>query len=312
MSDDGPAGLVLMAAVARRHYLQGQSKVEIADELGISRFKVARLLETARDRGVVRIEIVRQGSLDVEVSARLQERFGLDHAIAVDTGGADVASVRQQLGSATADLLAEVLEDGDVLGLPWSRSVHAVVGALTQLPRVEVVQLTGAIELPDFDSSAVDIVRRASRLAGGTAHVFYAPFVLDSKASADSLRRQPAVAEGLARADAVTLAVVGVGQWAPGGSTIHDLLEEPERHDLAVRGVVGEMSGVFFDSHGKPLRPKVAARLITIDPDQLARIPEVIAVVSGAEKATAVRAALEGGLVQGLVTDLELATSLLA
>ncbi|MGO4343258.1 sugar-binding transcriptional regulator [Pedococcus sp. 2YAF34] len=310
--DDGPAELVLLAAVARRHYLHQQSKVEIAEELGISRFKVARLLESARDRGLVRIEIVRQGSLDVDASARLQERFGLAHAVVVDTADADPVAVRQQLGKAAADLLSEVLTEDDVLGLPWSRNVHAMVGALTSLPRVEVVQLTGAIALPDFDSSAVDIVRRAARLGGGSARVFYAPFVLDSRASADALRRQPAVAEGLARASAVTKAVVGIGHWSPGGSTIHDLLDAHERAELAARGVVGELAGVFFDAHGKPLRAKVAGRLITIDAEALRAIPEVVAVASGAPKGPAVRAALEGRLVQGLVVDHELADALLA
>ena len=99
MIDDGPAELVMLAAVARRHYLQNQSKVEIADELGISRFKVARMLESARERGLVRIEIVRQGSLDVDASARLQERFGLAHAVVVDTADADPAAVRAPAGS---------------------------------------------------------------------------------------------------------------------------------------------------------------------------------------------------------------------
>jgi DNA-binding transcriptional regulator LsrR (DeoR family) len=308
---DGPAELVLLAAVARRHYLQNQSKVEIADELGISRFKVARLLEAARDRGLVRIEIVRQGSLDIDASARLQERFDLTHAVVVDTADADAAAVLALLGRAAADLLTEVLEPGDVLGLPWSRNVHALVASLTSLPPVEVVQLTGAIALEDFDSSAVDIVRRASRLAGSTAHVFYAPFVLDTKASADALRRQPAVAEGLARAAAVTKAVVGIGQWAAGSSTIHDLLTPAERDQLTERGVVGELAGVFFDEAGKPLRPKVAARLITLDPDTLLRIPEVVAVASGASKERAVRAALRGRLVHSLVCDSSLAEALL-
>jgi DNA-binding transcriptional regulator LsrR (DeoR family) len=312
VSDDGPAELVLLAAVARRHYLQNQSKVEIADELGISRFKVARLLESARERGVVRIEIVRQGALDVDASARLQERYGLRHAVVVEPADHDPGSVRHQLGRAAAELLAEVLEPGDVLGLPWSRMVHAMVGALTTLPPVEVVQLTGAIALPDFDSSAVDIVRRAARLAGGPARVFYAPFVLDSKASADALRRQPAVAEGMQAAARVTTAVVGIGRWAEGQSTIHDLLDVAERAALARAGVVGELAGVFFDASGKPLRPRVAARLVTIDADVLAGIPEVVAVASGHAKAPAVRAALGGGLVQGLVVDTGLAEALLA
>jgi DNA-binding transcriptional regulator LsrR (DeoR family) len=312
VADDGPAELVMLAAVARRHYLLAQSKVEIADELGISRFKVARMLESARERGLVRIEIVRQGAIDVDASARLQERYGLAHAVVVEAPGADPAARRQQLGRAAADLLTEIVEPADVLGLPWSRNVHAMVAALESLEVAEIVQLTGALALPDLDSSAVDIVRRAARLSGSVAHVFYAPFVLDTTASADALRRQPDVAASLARADGVTKAVVGIGAWAAGQSTIHDLLTDDERAGLARSGVVGELAGVFFDHRGKPLRPNVAGRLITLRADQLRAVPEVVAVVSGRGKAEAVGAALEGRLVHGLVADSELAAALLA
>ena len=37
-----PAQLILIASVARRYHLEGKSKIEIAEELGLSRFKVAR------------------------------------------------------------------------------------------------------------------------------------------------------------------------------------------------------------------------------------------------------------------------------
>src|SRR4028118_1675276 len=73
----GPAQVVLTASVARRYYLDGRSKVEIADEFGLSRFKVARLLDAARASGLVRIEIRHQGGIDVALSARLGGRFGL-------------------------------------------------------------------------------------------------------------------------------------------------------------------------------------------------------------------------------------------
>jgi DNA-binding transcriptional regulator LsrR (DeoR family) len=312
VTQQGPAELVLIAAVARRHYLQDRSKVEIAQELGISRFKVARLLDAAREMGLVKIEIVRQGTLDLDLSAQLQERFGLTHAVVVDTPDRDPAAVRQQLGEAAAELVQEVVTADDVLGLPWSRNVYAVVSALTSLAPAEVVQLSGAIALPDFDSSAVDIVRRAARLSGGTSHVFYAPFVLDDAASAEAVRRQPAVAEGLARARSVTVAVVGVGEWAPGESTIHDLLSPAEQRALADQGVLGEVAGVFFDHEGRVCHPSVSERLVTLGEEELCGIPEVIAVVSGATKRQAVRAALGGGLVHSLVADTELARALLA
>ena len=55
LSADRPSEVVLAARVARQFYLDGASKIDIAESLGISRFRVARLLESARDSGMVRI-----------------------------------------------------------------------------------------------------------------------------------------------------------------------------------------------------------------------------------------------------------------
>ena len=50
----------------------------IAERLGISRFRVARLLDSARDAGMVRIEIgLPGGSPDTGLSAELCSAFGL-------------------------------------------------------------------------------------------------------------------------------------------------------------------------------------------------------------------------------------------
>ena len=97
-----PAQLVLLATVARRHYLDRRSKVEIAEEFGLSRFKVARLLDAAHETGIVHIEIRHVDGIDVDLSARLQERFQLQHAVVVDTPSDDPADVRQHLGRAAA------------------------------------------------------------------------------------------------------------------------------------------------------------------------------------------------------------------
>ena len=66
----GPAQLILLASIARRYFLDGRSKVEIADEFGLSRFKVARLVDLARDSGLVHIESRDEGlSLIFNLSA---------------------------------------------------------------------------------------------------------------------------------------------------------------------------------------------------------------------------------------------------
>ena len=71
--------------MARRYYLDGRSKVEIAEEFALSRFKVARLLDDARTSGLVRIEIGHPGVVDVELSARLMDALGLTHCVVTDT-----------------------------------------------------------------------------------------------------------------------------------------------------------------------------------------------------------------------------------
>src|ERR687886_716941 len=122
----GPAELVLTATVARRYYVDGRSKVEIADEFNLSRFKVARLLDQARSSGLVRIEIGHPGAIDLDLSGRVQEALGLRRAIVVDTPGEDPAALPQQLGRAPADLLSEIVTADDVLGLAWARAVTAM------------------------------------------------------------------------------------------------------------------------------------------------------------------------------------------
>ena len=46
-----------MAEVARLYYVRELTQQQIAERLGVSRFKVLRLLEQARTEGVVRFEI---------------------------------------------------------------------------------------------------------------------------------------------------------------------------------------------------------------------------------------------------------------
>src|SRR5689334_23714111 len=68
----GPGEMVQAAAMARRFYLEGKSKIQIAEEFGVSRFKVARVLETALERDLVRIEIRVPAELDAERSDALR------------------------------------------------------------------------------------------------------------------------------------------------------------------------------------------------------------------------------------------------
>lgn len=307
----GPAQLVLMAALSRRYFLEGRSKVEIAEEFRLSRFKVARLLDASRDTGMVHIEIRHQRQIDVDLSARVQERFGLVHAVVVDVSDGDPEALRGHVGRAAGELLGEITTASDVLGLAWARSVSAMSASLPRLPGVPVVQLTGVLSLPDGDHSSVEAVRDVARASGGPAFVFYAPFTVPDAATARALRRQPEVARALDRLPSVTRAVSGLGRWAPGQSTVYDVATARDRRELRRLGVVAELAGVFLDADGHAVHAELSERMIGVTADQLRAIPEVIAVPYGAAKAPAALSALRSGLVDSLVTHASLAHILL-
>src|ERR1700735_4504269 len=122
LSADRPSEVVLAARVARQFYLEGVSKVDIADRLGISRFRVARLLDSARETGMVRIENgVPGGNLDAGLSAELCSVFGLKHAFVFNLPDEDLPALRQRMGEVAGQALMDIVTPDDVLGLSWSR-----------------------------------------------------------------------------------------------------------------------------------------------------------------------------------------------
>jgi DNA-binding transcriptional regulator LsrR (DeoR family) len=308
----GPAHLVLTASVARRYYLDGKSKIDIADEFNLSRFKVARLLESARASGLVRIEIGRPGDIDVVLSGELRDAYGLLHAIVVDTAEDEPLALRQVVGAAGAELLSEISTRSDVLGLGWARALMAMRGVLRQLTAHSVVQLTGALSRPDVDDSSIELVRDVARVAGCPAYRFYAPMIVHDPSTATALRSNPEVARAFSLFPTVTKAVVAVGGWNPPASTVYEAITPAERKALLRLGVHADVSGILLDQDGTAVDAPLTNRMICIDATDLRKIPEVIALAYGPEKASATRAAIRGGYVNGLVTHTSMAKAMLA
>jgi DNA-binding transcriptional regulator LsrR (DeoR family) len=310
--ETGPAALVLTATVARRFYLDGESKSDIAGQLGLSRFKVARMLDQARASGLVRIELDYRGDLDLDLSVRVAGAYGLNHCVVVDAADdGDDGALREALGRACARLLSEIVEPDDVLGLAWARSLMAMRTSLTRLAPCPVVQLTGALSRPDVDESSIELVRDVARISDGPAFYFYAPMILPDAATTKALRTQPEVARAIGRFPDVTKAVVGLGAWAEDQSTVADVVTDAERREMYDLGVRAELCGVQLDADGNAITTALTDRLIGIDAAGLQAIPEVIAVAYGAAKAEAVRAGLRGGYATSLVTHTALARRLL-
>jgi DNA-binding transcriptional regulator LsrR (DeoR family) len=308
----GPAELVRAATIARLYFIESKSKSEIADELGINRFKVARILDDALESGVVRIEISVPTAIDAVLSEDLRKAFGLRHVVVVETGGLPEPEVRRALATTTAALVSELVTESDVLGIGYGRTLTILAETLDSLARCAVVQLTGALLGVNPEENSIELVRQISVRNGGPAFSMYTPQVLPDAKTAVMLRKQPEVAEAYRRFPTITKAVVAVGSWDPPSSQLYDSLPPAERKALLRRGVTAEICATLLDSEGNTVAQDFSDRCISIRGEQLRAIDEVIAVAGGQRKHSAVRSVLLSGHANSLVTDSALATELLA
>ena len=305
----GPDELFQRAVIARRYYLEGRTRIQIAEEFGLSRFKVARILDEALESGMVEIKIHNPGSIDVDLSTALQRRFGLEHAYAVAADSTSAAERVDAVAKAMAEMMQSILRDGDVIGVDCGRTLTHIAPHLTSLPRCDVVQLTGMAGA--ITHSGVDLVRRISEVSGGESWPLYAPLVVPDARTAESLGDNPQIRETVSRHGKVTCAIVSVGAWVPGASQVYGSLAPAEATDLAAAGVVAETCALLLDDDGARV-PGLDQRRMGIDETLLRAIPTRIALATGHEKIAATRAVLRSGLVSSLVTDSEIAAAVLA
>lgn len=301
---------VQAAMICRRHYLEGATKSQIAEEFGLSRFKVARILDEARANGMVRIEVVGPHGTDLELSAQLRRAFGLHHAVVVSTPADTDVDRRRVLGVAAAGLITELVDENDVLGIGWGRTLDAMVLELRSLPPCAVVQMAGIVG--PMTETAVELVRRVSSVSGGPAHPLYAPLMVSDGAAAKIIRSQSQVASVIDKFKDITVAVLAIGSWRPPVSQLRNWIAPKERAYLTRLGVQAEICSTMLDFEGREIATDFAARSVSISAAQLRAIPETVAVAGGADKAEAIRAVLRGGFLTSLVTDTEAATRLLA
>ncbi|MCU1544025.1 MAG: Transcriptional regulator [Microbacteriaceae bacterium] len=304
----GPDETVQVALIAREHYVNGKSRVDIADELKISRFKVARMLEIAVETGIVTFTIQAPGAVDVDRSNRLKEKFGLARAFAVATPNDLSINVRDALGRVAADLLTEIVTDSDVLGTASGRTLSAMIGHLDSLAKCDVVQMAGMAGPVHQTSNAV--VREIREVSGGTAYSIYAPLIVSDAATADSLRDQPSIQTAFDMFPKITKAIVAAGSWNPPESQIYDGLNADERVDIFNKGVRADVCATLLDDDGNEI-PALIDRTLGISLEQLRAIPEVIVVAGGQQKTQALRSILKADFVTSLVTDTRMADRLL-
>lgn len=299
----------LAARAAHLHHVDGRTNIEIADELGISRLRVPKLLDLARETGIVRIDIRPPAGFDAYRSSALRKLYSLSEALVTPSGAAPGA-----VGLLAARYVREVLNGGGKLGVAWGRAIAGLVDGLEavgSVPPVDVVQLIGGTPTVAGALHASELLGRLSALTPGQIFALQAPMILPSEATAKGLRAEESVARTLAAIPTVDIAVVGIGAWEEGTSRVYSEFKPRDQRRGTVDHVAADLCGVFVDSRGHLTGQELSDRMISATADDFKAIPLTAGIAYGPEKVLAIDAALKSGLLNVIATDASTADALL-
>ena len=289
---------ILHVYVAMQNLAHGRAINDIAEEIGRSRFVTARMVRRARDMGLIEVRGAVTDPVDVELSTRLAQAYGLQSSLVVATRATTDVEVREAVAHVTARFVTETVEEDDVLGFTPGRTLVAASREFGTIPSADVVQLTG-VGWPRLEEG-IEAISNAGRAAGGASYPLYVPILIAPEAR--PILRHPMVQDAFERFRSISKAFLTIGGW-PSSSLLAQILEaNGERRALEERGVVAEIGTSLLDLEGRSV-PGLEGRFIGISEETLRAVPLRVGIGGGEGKHQAIQATLRSGLLHVLITD---------
>ena len=303
----------LTAWAAWLYFVDGMTQSDVAKAIGVSRVTIIKLLNDAKERGLVTIRINPILAARVDTSRRLAETFGLNSAVIVPEN--PQRPLIEQLGDAGAFLLQDGLHRGDVVGVAWGKTVLSAIESMRLEKPVEdltVVQVAASPNGLSADFSPELCVSLCANKLGARSVSLMAPALLSSPELKAMLLNEPSIRNQMDVIRSANKVLFGVGQLS-GDATIR----ESELHSTATikkmlkSGAVGALLGRFIDRDGVEMTGPTHDRMLGLSLDELRRISNRICLAGGPDKTAAILATLRGGFITDLVIDLPTAERLL-
>ena len=294
----------LMIKTSWYYYFENMTQQQIADVLGISRLRVIKLLEKARETGIIQFKLRQDGVDRIQLEKTLMERYGLKDVFVVPAMPGRT-EVNENIAKAAAMYVRDRLSENSFINIGYGDTPSRVLNSLATMAQepISCVSLTGGVNyyLPDTRSNVFN----------AKLYLMPAPLLASSKEMADAMRQEASVQEisrmvrlghGIGdryRSHARTATIIKSG-----------ILSKNDFLYLSMKGAVGDVLSHFINKDGELVESPVEDRLISTSLTTLRELKNVIGVAAGEAKVEAIRATLRGKYLDVLITDEPTATIL--
>jgi len=299
----------LLRWVAELYYIQQQGQAEIAALIGVSVSKISRLLAEARRQGIVTITVAPSHAGDSELERELAWHLGIERVYVAPARVSDPAVASRVAALTAARLLPDLLPTHGVIGFSGGYTIAQLALSLEAQPGTDllIVPLQGNWVEGGLHLHNDQVCRDAAARLGGRSLSLPAPMLVERAATRDALMHDKSIRPVTDRWGELDVAIVGVGASpaaaAAGYQSVVGQLGDVVRADLVRQGVVGDLCAHMFDVRGKFVDHEVSRRTLGISVPDLRRVPRVVAVAAGANKAESLLGGVRTGIPHILITD---------
>ena len=288
----------LMVKAAWYYYFENLTQQAIADRLSISRMRVIKLLETARQTGVIQFRLRSDGVGMAQQSHDLIKKYHLKDVFLIPETDEDDSHPNESIARAGAMYIADRLGDNACINVGYGDTLSRTLNHLATMVQnpVTCVTLTGGVSnyLPNTRSNVFN-----ARL-----FLMPAPLLASSPEMAAAMRSENSVSEVIRMAQLSSFTLVGIGAMHDSATIVKSgTLNQNDLFYLKMNNAVGDVLCHFLDRDGQLIHTPIEDRLISTSLDQLKQMPNVIGLAAGANKVDAIRAVLRGGYLDILITD---------
>jgi deoxyribonucleoside regulator len=303
----------MMVQIAKRYYNLEHTQGDIADELGLTRWQVGRLLREAREAGIVRVEIVPRSPRRADLESALQQRYALREALVLPSSGEEEVTLNA-VAQVAGQYLAGLQPRPTLVGVSWGRTMSVMAHWLPPFwnEGVHVVLLNGATNIRNIEGHSNNVAERFAHAANGLSTLLPVPAIVGSAKTRQVLEEDPIIGDVMRLGREAGVACFSVGALSERSVLVQSgYLDMDAMRALDRAGAVGDILGRFIDAEGHIVSPDVDARTIGLHPLQLREKAYAIGVSVGQAKHKAVLACLRAKYINVLVTDDATATFLL-
>ncbi len=298
-----------LAYVAKRYYLEDQKQSDIAQELGVSRPLVSRMLSEARELGIVEITIHEPGAREARLLERLRLSSSIRDGVLVEDGANDDATNRL-LSQGAVELLRRL--GVRRLGVGWGYLIGQLVSWLEENPQpnstiTDICPLVGNASIPARNYQSNENVRLMAQQMGAAPHFLYLPALPDSLEEKQVLCSTEVYRQIHQRWEELDTALVNIGDY-PSSPDFASLVRYGSL--LQRQRACGRMLIYYFNEDGFVIQSEQDFA-IQIPIDILKRCPNIIGVCSANTSAKALRGALKSGFFTHIAARADLIKTLL-